>query len=95
MFTHMHTILFSLYNVITHFVACTITDCKVICHPKCAPDLPNTCGLPAELVDHVFSHPPSSKKAKMEEEEEEEEEEEPSSKVCRKEGWLQVFHPGV
>ncbi|XP_065891841.1 citron Rho-interacting kinase-like isoform X2 [Dysidea avara] len=66
--------------------------CKVACHPKCAANLPNTCGLPAELADHVFTQPPSSKKAKMEEEEEEEEE---PRKVSRKEGWLQVFHPGV
>jgi len=66
-----------------------LIDCKVASHPKCAADLPNTCGLPAELADHVFTQPPASKKAKVEEEDEE------PIKVSRKEGWLQVFHPGV
>ena len=32
----------------------TCVDCKVTCHPSCAADLPNTCGLPAELTGHMF-----------------------------------------
>ena len=67
-------------------------DCKVACHPKCVDDVPNTCGLPAELADHMFAQPPSSKKLKMDNEDKQQ-----SPVECtqlRKEGWLQVYHTG-
>ena len=65
----------------------TCVDCKVTCHPSCAADLPNTCGLPAELTGHMFEQPPSSKKAKVDSEVEE-------CGQLIKEGWLQVYHAG-
>ena len=27
-------------------------ECEVVCHPKCAPLLPATCGIPTEYVRH-------------------------------------------
>ena len=45
------------------------TDCGQACHPKCSDQLPNNCGLPAELVD--FALPSSAKKSRQEEEGEE------------------------
>lgn len=27
-------------------------ECNTICHPKCSPCLPATCGLPAEYATH-------------------------------------------
>jgi len=62
-----------------------------VCHPKCAPDLPNTCGLPAELAEHMFAQPPSSKKLKVDDSQAK-----PAAEHAqlRKEGWLQVYHAG-
>ena len=28
------------------------SECAIICHTKCAPSLPNTCGLPSKLASH-------------------------------------------
>ena len=64
-----------------------IVDCKITCHPTCATDLPNSCGLPAELADQMFAQPPSSKKAKIDNEADQ-------CAQLRKEGWLQVYHEG-
>ena len=50
-----------------------VSDCGQACHPKCSGQLPNNCGLPAELVD--FALPSSAKKSRQEEEEEEKVEE--------------------
>ena len=61
-------------------------DCKVTCHPSCAADLPNTCGLPAELAEQMFEQPPASKKARIDSE--------IDGGQLRKEGWLQVYHAG-
>ena len=30
----------------------TITECGMVVHPKCAPGVPATCGLPTEYVRH-------------------------------------------
>ena len=49
-----------------------VTDCGQVCHPKCSDQLPNNCGLPAELVD--FAVPSSAKKSRQDREEEEGEE---------------------
>ena len=68
----------------------THVDCKVACH-KCASDLPNTCGLPAELADHLYTQPPSSKKEKIDNGEKRTAVERVQ---LRKEGWLQVNHAG-
>ncbi|XP_055077642.1 citron rho-interacting kinase [Periophthalmus magnuspinnatus] len=32
--------------------AATCLECRVLCHPKCSPCLPATCGLPAEFASH-------------------------------------------
>ncbi|XP_058850206.1 citron Rho-interacting kinase-like isoform X2 [Acipenser ruthenus] len=32
--------------------AATCVECNAMCHPKCAPCLPATCGLPAEYASH-------------------------------------------
>ncbi|XP_023664142.2 citron rho-interacting kinase isoform X2 [Paramormyrops kingsleyae] len=32
--------------------AATCVECHVLCHPKCSPCLPATCGLPAEYATH-------------------------------------------
>ncbi|XP_064210250.1 citron rho-interacting kinase isoform X2 [Anguilla rostrata] len=32
--------------------AATCLECRALCHPKCSPCLPATCGLPAELALH-------------------------------------------
>lgn len=37
-----------IYSVLIHFVI----ECGLVCHVKCAPNLPRTCGLPSEFVDH-------------------------------------------
>ena len=42
-----------------------ITDCGVTCHSKCSNQLPNDCGLPAELIDFELSL--SAKRPKREE----------------------------
>ena len=47
-------------------------DCGQVCHPKCSDQLPNNCGLPAELVDFDLSQPSSAKKLKREADREEE-----------------------
>lgn len=60
------------------------------CHPKCASNLPNTCGLPAELADHMFAQPPSSKKLKVDNGDQVT----GTESKLRKEGWLQVYHEG-
>lgn len=46
-----------------------ITDCGVTCHSKCSNQLPNDCGLPAELIDFELSL--SAKRPKREEKKEE------------------------
>ena len=51
-----------------------IPDCGQTCHQKCSGQLPNNCGLPAELVD--FAVPSSAKKSRQQVEREREEEEE-------------------
>lgn len=82
-YTYIHTyVLLSLMYV--H------VDCKVVCHPKCAPDLPNTCGLPAELASEMFAQPPSSKRLKVDDQDT------PTVECAqlRKEGWLQVYRAG-
>ena len=28
------------------------TECGLVCHVKCAPNLPRTCGLPSQFVEH-------------------------------------------
>ena len=62
-----------------------------MCHPKSAPNLPNTCGLPAELAEHMFAQLPSSKKLKVDDSQ---------AKLTtehaqlRKEEWLQFYHEG-
>ena len=66
-----------------------VTDCGHACHTKCSNQLPNNCGLPAELVDFDLSQPSSAKKQKTEEEEDkdkgerEEEREEPEANQGR------------
>ena len=46
-------------------------DCDVACHPSCAGSVPNTCGLPAELAEHMaVQEEPSPKKLRSGEEEE-------------------------
>lgn len=37
-----------------HFVrpSSRCAECGLVCHVKCAPNLPRTCGLPSEFVDH-------------------------------------------
>ncbi|XP_033627740.1 citron Rho-interacting kinase-like [Asterias rubens] len=37
-------------------------ECHQVCHPKCAPSMPHTCGLPSQYVQH-FSHAMHSKTA--------------------------------
>ncbi|XP_019911298.1 citron Rho-interacting kinase isoform X3 [Esox lucius] len=32
--------------------AATCLECRTLCHPKCSPCLPATCGLPAEYANH-------------------------------------------
>lgn len=32
-----------------------LTECSVVCHPKCAPSLPATCGLPTDYAIHFSS----------------------------------------
>ncbi|XP_014673016.1 PREDICTED: citron Rho-interacting kinase-like, partial [Priapulus caudatus] len=32
-------------------------ECHLSCHPKCATNLPSTCGLPSEYLDHVTKSP--------------------------------------
>uniref|UniRef100_A0A672KZU4 Citron rho-interacting serine/threonine kinase n=1 Tax=Sinocyclocheilus grahami TaxID=75366 RepID=A0A672KZU4_SINGR len=32
--------------------AATCLECRILCHPKCSPCLPATCGLPAEYATH-------------------------------------------
>ncbi|XP_055016944.1 citron Rho-interacting kinase-like [Boleophthalmus pectinirostris] len=32
--------------------AATCLECRLLCHPKCSPCAPSTCGLPAELATH-------------------------------------------
>ncbi|XP_072315820.1 citron Rho-interacting kinase-like [Eucyclogobius newberryi] len=32
--------------------AATCLECRTLCHPKCSPCLPATCGLPAEFASH-------------------------------------------
>lgn len=31
---------------------CLVVECHTLCHPKCSPCLPATCGLPAEYATH-------------------------------------------
>ncbi|XP_023696592.1 citron Rho-interacting kinase isoform X3 [Paramormyrops kingsleyae] len=35
--------------------ATTCTECRALCHPKCSPCLPATCGPPAEHAAHLLS----------------------------------------
>lgn len=51
---------------------CVCADCGKTCHPKCSDQIPNNCGLPAELVDFDLSRPSSAKKLKWEADKEEE-----------------------
>ena len=37
------------------FDSISLIECHQVCHPKCAPSLPHTCGLPSQYVQH-FSH---------------------------------------
>ena len=30
----------------------SMTECGLVCHVKCAPNLPRTCGLPSQFVEH-------------------------------------------
>ena len=32
-----------------HFI-----ECSIVCHPKCAPSLPATCGMPTQYVQHLM-----------------------------------------
>ena len=41
-----------LFVVIVFFVFFLIVECGLVCHVKCAPNLPHTCGLPSEFVEH-------------------------------------------
>lgn len=42
-----------LFFVILHkFFSVLLTECQVMCHPKCSTCLPATCGLPAEYATH-------------------------------------------
>lgn len=65
---------------------CFPADCGLSCHPKCSAHLPNTCGLPAELVDFDFSQPSSAKRARIEVDREEEEVEEIKKEEVMEEG---------
>ena len=70
---------------------CFPADCGLACHPKCSAHLPNTCGLPAELVDFDISQPSSAKRARVEVEREEEEEEGEIKKEFVEEGSSSIF----
>ena len=45
------------------------TDCDVVCHPNCVSSIPNTCGLPAELAEHMVGQgeEPLSKRPRSDE----------------------------
>ena len=32
-----------------------LLECSLVCHPKCVPSVPDTCGLPTEYVRHFSS----------------------------------------
>ena len=41
-------------------------DCGIVCHSRCVDSLPNNCGLPPQLADHVLSQLPASKRPRRE-----------------------------
>lgn len=49
--THKHLFNLSKINMF-HPSFCYVTECQTLCHPKCSPCLPATCGLPAEYATH-------------------------------------------
>lgn len=34
------------------YVCLFASECGLVCHVKCAPNLPHTCGLPSQFVEH-------------------------------------------
>lgn len=62
------------------------TECGLVCHVKCAPNLPRTCGLPSQFVEH-FSETLQEQK--------DDENDKPNVQSStrlggRREGWLRV-----
>ena len=41
-------------------------DCGIVCHPRCIDSLPNNCGLPPLLAEHVISQLPATKRPRRE-----------------------------
>lgn len=43
---------FCLLQMMTFLFMYLVSECNIVCHPKCTPDLPASCGLPTEYAKH-------------------------------------------
>lgn len=62
------------------------TECGLVCHVKCAPNLPRTCGLPSQFVEHF-----SETLQELKDDENDKPNVQSSTRLGgRREGWLRV-----